>query len=530
MHISTSRARMGAVLLALLGATVLHAARDAGAVIPPIMPPTGNVLTCSTVQFRAPGTTRPLWFTNQGSVDPLTGLYTAPTTAQGHPTTNVGFTGGFNPVTVGLPLATAFPGTVTTEPLAGNPNGINSSAPYEHALSSNGQRVYAAVTGPNVPNHSSPATVNVLVSSDGGQSFPSMSTVTVGNVNCATVAADPGNSNVAYLVSDASPAGWISVRVAVSTDGGKTFAAAQTYVVADNTNLYNGFASLDCPDVISPSPGHVVAAAVIPAPNGTSNIALWSSGNYGSTLGPSAASLPPSTSNPTNPVNATSGISASNTQTAPPSTAGFLSNNNYDGPRLFTNGNGVVCVGYDTVAPNHGVSSLYLQCSRDSGAMWTPPKLISSPPNVTEHNPLFGAISPSGKVAVTHLSQTGSTSEVMVTIFADASLTSVTRAMMYPTLSRNSVVPGSIPARPVLAWESDNVLWLAQTLNFHNSPVLVVDKLCDPSGPSPTWSGPVSLGGYVGTSLISTAGGMVAGGYLSGVSNVTIPLASNVVH
>ena len=75
---------------------------------------------------------------------------------------------------------------------------------------------------------------------------------------------------------------------------------------------------------------------------------------------------------------------------------------------------------------------------------------------------------------------------------------------------------------PVLAWESDSILWLSQTLNAADAPVLIVDKTCDFGT---TWSGAVNAGAYEGTSLLSTSTGMVATGWVRGqTSTVTISL------
>ncbi len=179
--------------------------------------------------------------------------------------------------------------------------------------------------------------------------------------------------------------------------------------------------------------------------------------------------------------------------------------------------------------PNNGWASLYLQCSSDSGATWTGQKLIATPTGVSDHNPLFGSVSPSGKVAVSYL--VGTAPDVDVKIFPDATLaTSTPRFFNYPSALRTGIVAGAVTSRPVLAWEGDNVLWLAQSLNRSSSPNLIVDKLCDPSGTSPAWSGPVSVGSYIGTSLVSTGRGMVAGAYQPNVANYTIGLESGVVH
>ncbi len=246
-----SRARSCALVLTLLGTTALCAPHDAGAAGNAISPATGNVLTCSSVQFRSTTPVNAQWrsTTEWGTVGALTGLYSAPATAANHPTGGVALLGlpGSSTLVFGsvnLPLATAFPSAVGTVPLNGNLRGINSTVPFEHAFTANGQQVYTVAL-----NGTSEA--DVYVSNDGGLTFAAAyahpisvafapgSPVTVKNIKCATVAVDAGNSAFTYLATlgYGGSNGAAQVLLAVSSDGGKTYPAATTYVIADASNI-----------------------------------------------------------------------------------------------------------------------------------------------------------------------------------------------------------------------------------------------------------------------------------------------------
>jgi hypothetical protein len=496
-----SRPRFGVLLLTLLGATALPLTAGAAPVV--LTPASGNALTCSTVQMRstAPGTWT-LGTANAGNIVP-TGVYTAPVKASVS-SVNIQLTNPTANVSTQLQIATAFPSAPSVVPLGGNTNGIGNGAPFEHTFSNNGQRVYTVAQGA-VSSATNWATneIDVYVSNDGGQTFaPAYATgqaVKRGSVvRCATIAADAGNPDVAYLTYYATAPGTTTVGLSVSTDGGKTFAT--DYSLASSTS--SPLAPTICPDVVSPSPDHVVVSFVNSSQN---TVATWTSSTRGSGARDTSSAVPASTCH-------------------------FLSNNLYDGPRLFANATGTVCLAYtsDPVWCSSN-SELYIKCSKDSGATWTAASTLDQANGLqATHNPVFGAVSRNGTVAVSYLRHIGANDESIVRISTNGGA-SFGPGRPYPTELQMGVVASSTVTRPVVAWENDSTLWLAQTLNERNAPVLFVDKICDVNAGT-IWSGPLKLGSYIGMSLLATGRGIVAGGYVPNQSRVAIGLANGVVH
>lgn len=110
---------------------------------------------------------------------------------------------------------------------------------------------------------------------------------------------------------------------------------------------------------------------------------------------------------------------------------------------------------------------------------------------------------------------------------APLSASAAVQPFQYPSTVRDALSPKSYTNAPVLQWQSDSVLWLAQTLNGSDNPILMIDKTCDLGA---TWSGAVNAGSYRGTTLLSTARGMVATGWVQGhTSATTMALANGVI-
>jgi Neuraminidase (sialidase) len=237
------------------------------------------------------------------------------------------------------------------------------------------------------------------------------------------------------------------------------------------------------------------------------------------------------TSAPANPSNLASISSASDTNSAGVIDNCTLEDNGEnEGPRIFSNQSGTACIAYTAKFGNcnpadGGTGDSFLaQCSTDNGATWTAPKVIATPNAQDQVNFFSGAVSKSGNIALTYLDNFGANNEVMIVISKDGGKTFGT-PIQYPSASRAAIVAASNTSSPVLAWESDNILWLSQTLNAADAPVLMEDKTCDFGA---TWSGAVNAGAYEGTSLLSTSTGMVATGWVKGqTSTVTLSLSGN---
>ena len=160
--------------------------------------------------------------------------------------------------------------------------------------------------------------------------------------------------------------------------------------------------------------------------------------------------------------------------------------------------------------------------SINNGTTWTSPVMLAvpSPAGVFAHP--TGAVSPSGKIAVTWVdagSDGGASNEVFLAWSSDGGKTFTTKQYPDPT----AAIAGDFgPVNPVVGWENDDVLWLAQTLDVGNTATLYVDKTCDGGQ---TWSGIALAGAYSGSSLVLTNAGMMASGFDT-QNLVTIPLAA----
>ncbi|HEY5241224.1 MAG TPA: sialidase family protein [Polyangiaceae bacterium] len=511
-----------------------------------VSPTTANVLTCGSLQLTATGGTgSPAWSVSPssgaGSVS-SSGDYAAPTVAPASPGVTVTCTEGAQMASASLQVATGFPGAPVPVPIGGNTSAPGSNVPFEHVFSASGSTIYAGVQGPLVDNDSGGQAyldMQVYSSTDNGKTFTGPTQFHTGNLSCGTVAVDPGDASVVYLVytaghGDSTSNTGTTVRLAVSTDGAKTF--PNEYVIADNVN---GLSNLICPDVSSPSPDHVIVTAV----GGTwvdgdpTWAATWVSGNRGANIGPVAGD---DGLEPANPDGGT--YSGSDTNGGTAQSCDIASNGNGWGPRVFSNGKGDACVVYEyegSCAPTYPspAGEIFVQCSTNSGTTWTAPlPLVGPSPTGMKSHPT-GSVSPSGNVAVTWIDSvfddagTG-LDQVFVAISKNGG-TTFGKAIQYvlPPSLGDSYTTGD----PVVAWENDDVLWLSQTIPINNGPSILVDKTCDDGA---TWSGAVSLGpgyatspfvGLAGSSLIATTAGMMVGGYVSAGSGtpmiVLLPLS-----
>jgi hypothetical protein len=441
------------------------------------------------------------------------GLYAAPTVAPASPGVAVTYTAGSATASAQLQVATAFVGTPASVPIdAGTESPIN--VPFEHQFAANGANVYTALTaaltagGPRLE-------ADIFASSDDGKTFTGPTVYHTGDLGCATLAVDPGDPSVVYLAylaghGDSTGNTGGTLRLAVSTDGAKTFPVE--YDAADSVNTFPGFI---CPDVTAPSADHVIISGVTQDENLHGRVATFASGSRGANIGPVSQEGVAGSPNPDG-----GDLAGSDTNGGAPTDCPVYADSGNAGPRLFTNGNGSACVVFQYGTGGAGCTdgnNIAVQCSQDSGATWTSPVLLGP---LTKDAVPTGAMSPSGKIAVTWVDAAGTQSQVAFS--TDGGKTFGTPAQ-YPA---GTPAANGGTSTPVLAWENDTVLWLAQTANLSNTPALYVDKTCDDGA---TWSGLVKVGVYRGSSLFLTSAGMVAGGDTAsntsgGGAVATIPL------
>lgn len=492
-----------------------------------VTPATANVLTCDTLQFKETGGAgNGAWTVSpSGSIDAKSGLFTAPNTSPASPASTITYTEAPASATASVQIATAFLGAPATVPDTTNMGGIGTSYPFEHAFTANGTRVYTAVLGATA---SGPVvTADIYASNDSGKTFTKTATYHTGNLTCVTAAVDAANPDIVYLVyyaghGDSTSNTGTTVRLVVSKDGGKTFPTE--YIVMDSANIQGSFI---CPDVTSPSADHVIVAANAFG-NNNSEVTTFVSDSDGANIGPVGTEGVAAAANPAAPGSI---VAASDTNSAAVIDGCSLEDNGQnESPRIFSNQSGTACITYwsnfGSCNPADGGtgSSWLIQCSTNNGTTWTAPKVLASPNTGDQVNYFSGAISKGGNIAVTYLDNVAGANEVMIAISKDGGKT-FSAPIQYPSASRAAIVAGSGTSSPVLAWESDTILWLSQTLNASDAPVLVEDKTCDFGT---TWSGAVNAGAYEGTSLLSTSTGMVATGWVRGqTSTVTIPLSGN---
>jgi hypothetical protein len=505
-----------------------------------LTPSSGNALTCSQVIYQVfgPGAPTGTWAlaptTGAGTVSG--GVYTAPTSVPvgpdaGTTVATVTYSGTGGMATSVLDVGTAFLGPAAIVPIPGINNFSLRTYPLDHRFTANGNQVYAAFIDPGG------LAVNVYSSTDYGQTF--VKTVSYsggqgplgGNSGSATVAVDPGNPAVVYLLYSAALANnngnGLTTRLAVSTDGAKSFLSE--YVLLESSSVIGGYVT---PDLVSPSTGHVIVSATNGPPT------IFASDMQGANIGPPS-------------VDGGVGPGMTTNKNGAPVICNKIDGINGEGntaARLFSNGQGSACVVYRVDPPpcSGGMvgvpGGVTVQCSPDSGVTWSSPTVVTQPALFPVADDLVtGAMSPSGKIAVTWmdattLGATGGATEVWVatsTVAAQMAGQAFTTSLYPPANRAAAGGAGATTSLPVVQWQNDTVLWLAQTV-VGNSTLTLVDKTCD-NGAS--WSGWVSAGPYTGSSLFLTVNngqigqagkstGMVLGGSSTTPSQIVdVPLA-----
>jgi hypothetical protein len=461
-----------------------------------VVPATGDVLTCSSLQLKETGGSGSgAWSVSpasgSGAVN-ASGLYAAPLVSPVNPAVTVTYAEGTSSASSQLTVATAFVGQPGKVPIG---NEVLLNVPFDHQFTTNGSQIYAAVLNGDFLH------VDLFASPDGA-TFTAAGSYHTGNVECATAAVDAGNSQVVYLAylaghGDSTSNTGATLRLAVSTDGAKSFPVE--YVVADSIN---GIANLICPDVTSPSANNVVVLGAVENYGNVSpaHVGTWTSNNQGMNIGPVGMPLQCTTC----PTDGSVFYAASDTNTGAAQTTYPISvNGGGYSPRASTSGKGDVCMVFQYAVANNP-SRTEVQCSTNNGATWTAPLFISAPSADTNIRPTI-AVSPAGKVAVAWVDTVVSAIQAFVAFSTDGGKTFGT-PIQYPQLP----VPNFGVVDPVVAWENDDVLWISQTADVGNAATLFIDKTCD-MGVS--WSGSVQVATLVGTSLLKTASTMVVAGY-----------------
>lgn len=466
-----------------------------------ITPAKANVLTCSTLQLKASGGAGNGTWAAAPSVGTISsaGLYTAPTTAPADPGVGITYTEGTASASASLQVATAFLGTPALLPI-GTTSAVDENAPVDKQFTANGSTIYTTLFNKDF-NHA-----DIYSSSDNGATFTLASSYHTGYLSCASAAVDAVDPQTVYLVyyaghGDMNVATGATMRLAVSTDGAKTF--PKEYVIADSKG---SIPNLICPDVTSPSGDHVVVAGVVAdfgVDNSPTHVGTWTSAAKGANIGPVGTPLTctscPDTGIFYNTTDTNTGASVTD--------KGIQDDGNNFGPRLASNGKGALCVTFSYEgSPN---SATEVQCSKDNGATWTTPLNLGSPSG--KIHPTV-AISPSGKIAVSWATDVSGKTQQFIAISSDGG-TTFAAPVQHPAFDTNV----EIFENPVVGWESDDILWVAATANVANFDTLYVDKTCD-MGTS--WSGAVQVGRFDNSSLMMTTKGMVVGGYNTSTPSV----------
>ena len=323
------------------GTPQLDAGTDSAPGTLTVSPTTANVLTCSTLQFTETGGVGD----GGWSVAPATasgaiassGDYTAPLVAPTAPAVTITYATATASASAQIQVATAFVGAAAAVPITATDNSLN--VPFEHQFAANGSHVYAGVMAQT--SSSSPLLeADIFRSTDDGKTFTGPVAYHTGNLSCATVAVDSGNADVVYLAylaghGDSTSNTGQTLRLAVSSDGAQTFPVE--YDLADSVN---SIAPLICPDVTSPSAGHVIVAGVVTDAT-TAHVATFVSTNQGAGIGPVSQEGTAGTVNPDG-----GALAPSDTNGASATTCNILSNGGGGSPRVFSNGAGAACIAF----------------------------------------------------------------------------------------------------------------------------------------------------------------------------------------
>jgi len=513
MHI---RSVVGFSFLVAL-ASACNSTVSSGPVSVTVSPASADVLTCSTKTFAAAvvgsDDTSVTWSVTPsgvGSID-ATGVYTAPIATPSPDGVSVMATSVADPTARGTAtatLATAFPGAARAIPGSTElTDGV-----FPHSLATSGSRVYAVwSTEPSLA-----PSLMVARSDDAGATWKAAVTamhVAVTNNNadpfdCMSIAIDAGNPDVVYVygrvpdptdLGDAAAggSGGVTGLLAVSTDGGQTFATTVMQVGGTAGGPNNGWDQVGiCGDVASPAPDTVV----VESPggyngDGNPDIAIWSDASRGA--GFATGTTTPGDYLANGYTDALDDLQGNHDIDVAQNGGTDDTNGATESPRLFTDGKGRLCITYegDTYPTNGDTQShVYVQCSTDAA------KTFSAPLAADPQNPIntyltspIGALGPNQTAA-----------ELWSTGFADKRLLVATSTDAGNTFGAPVSIPTYVlpdqshaaPANPNVAYDAAGVLWVAYyAYDGYTFDRLVVDKSCDNGK---TWSGAVLVNGPEG--------------------------------
>ena len=376
---------------------------------------------------------------------------------------------------------------------------------YEHQAVAQGQRVYRAW---GVSGSGGAAQLMVARSDDGGAHWATPATAYTtnmpsgGGINAVSVAIDAGNPDVVYVYTMLSPdtalatsvgtdGGLSTVAFSVSKDGGKSF-TTDVLLVGSASGLG------ETGDVISPAPGQVVVAA--PGDSST-DIYVWTDANEGDGFATGTGDQYTYTASgfvtslakvsPTKDMNVTTGGSDS-------------SGGAWEAPKLFTDGNGRLCITY--VAEDWGAgngttpTNTFVQCSDDAGKTFSAEVNIdpATPPDV-EHDQADGTLGPNKHAAVLWNQgglNAGSNLFIATSTDAGKSFGPPTPVPAYK-LPQSTFANGDPTRAPSIAYDANGILWISYRVwDGGKDDRVVVDKSCDDGA---TWSGPVLVNGPEGS-------------------------------
>ncbi len=460
-----------------------------------VTPATANVLTCSTLQFKetggAGGGTWSVSPAGAGSVS-ASGLYSAPTATPPNPAANITYTEAPRSASAQVTLATAFAG-IATKLSIGNDSRVY-GAPFDHQFTANGTNIYGTVID------SAAVHAQVFASTDNGATFGAPVSYHTGSVSCATAAVDAGNPQVVYLAylaghGDSTGNTGQTVRLAVSTDGAKTF--PKEYVIADSNN---SIADMICPDVISPSADHVLVVGTVGQSGPLYHVGAFASDSQGANIGPLGTPLTCTEC----PQDGHAYYAPSDKNASTQQSTGILDNNGVAGPRTGTNGKGTVCMAYQYNGGN-SPNPTKVQCSTDNGNTWSAIVDLGAPNPPSSVVLPTVAVSPGGTVAVAWTDRLqSSTNETFIATSTDGGKTF---GAPFQVPDAQDSGGNNDVYLPVVAWESDAILWVSETLP--TAYAVYINKTCDGGK---TWSGEIKVtGGRKGSSLIKTAAGFMVG-------------------
>jgi hypothetical protein len=509
--------RSSFVVLALLGA--LAGCSGSGTNTVQVTPPHGPVLTCSTQNMTAvvQGNSDQMvsWSitddSSHGSIDMMSGVFTAPNAMPSPSTATVVATAHFDGKTKGtslLTLGTAFPSAA--RPITGS-TGYSTfdTGIFDHTVVAKGMRVYSA--WPDNPTGGTTIGLKVARSDDGGATW--MAPVTAFSlkaqagkaapdlfISCPALTIDAGNPDVVYVVGRSSgpadlgfPDGALesdsAMVFAVSGDGGATW--TQHFLTAGTSPI--------CPDIASPSANTVVVVGAgwdCTVPNAGRDIFVFSDANQGAGF---ASGMTLQSPQEYFANGYTKGLDDLNNDPActqehlvPESNGGTDSAGDAtESPRLFTDGAGHLCVSYIGDI-NHATGvmdvNVYVQCSSDAGVTWTAPVNVDGPGAPKVSSSAAGSIAPNGNVTVIWTS--GRNGGLYNSTSTDGGKTFSTPSQSPHPIKFMGDAEVATALNPMVAYDAAGILWVGYRAYDGTTDQVMVDKSCDGGT---TWSGVRSI-------------------------------------